>query len=191
MELEPDLGEDAHKWGKECLACNGSPSQCGGSSLPGLRCDPDQPNCIKVSITAAFEQDTNQIMIKSCSNSSTCPGSAIFSNGQHPVTYSAHHECCTGTHCNTGYFTDTDAGSENGLECYSQWSPQSVTTMKCRGDMTHCIDLIGDSPGNILMSGCATESFCQGLYPHISVPGWRNTTCCSESLCNHGNTTNL
>ncbi|XP_018081938.1 urokinase plasminogen activator surface receptor isoform X2 [Xenopus laevis] len=151
-ELEPDLGADAQKWGTECLACNGSPTECGGGGLPSLRCETSKSNCIQVSIATAVEKETHKVMIKSCSNSSTCPGTAAFSNGHNPVTYASHHECCNGTHCNNGHFT-------------------------------------GPSPDNILMSGCATQAFCQGLYPHFLLPGWTSTVCCSETLCNHGNTT--
>ncbi|OCT73252.1 urokinase plasminogen activator surface receptor isoform X1 [Xenopus laevis] len=188
-ELEPDLGADAQKWGTECLACNGSPTECGGGGLPSLRCETSKSNCIQVSIATAVEKETHKVMIKSCSNSSTCPGTAAFSNGHNPVTYASHHECCNGTHCNNGHFTDTEPGSENGLECYVQSSHQTVGKMVCRGEMTRCADLIGPSPDNILMSGCATQAFCQGLYPHFLLPGWTSTVCCSETLCNHGNTT--
>ncbi|KAE8594171.1 hypothetical protein XENTR_v10019476 [Xenopus tropicalis] len=188
-ELEPDLGPDAQKWGTECLACNGPPTECGGGGLPGLRCKTSQSSCIQVSIATAVEKESYKVMIKSCSNSSVCPGMAAFSNGQNPVTYVSHHECCTGTHCNNGHFIDTEPGSENGLECYFQSSHQTVNKMACRGEMTQCADLIGASPDNILMSGCATQAFCQGLYPHFPLPGWKSTSCCSKSLCNHSNST--
>ncbi|CAH2318781.1 urokinase plasminogen activator surface receptor-like, partial [Pelobates cultripes] len=83
----------------------------------------------------------------------------------------------------------TDPGAENGLECYSRSSPDSASSMKCRGEMTQCVDLIGDSNDNVVMSGCATETFCQGLYPRFKIPGWSRTVCCAKSLCNHGNNT--
>ncbi|KAG8547564.1 hypothetical protein GDO81_028010 [Engystomops pustulosus] len=58
--------------------------------------------------------------------------------------------------------------------------------MRCRGQMTRCMDLIGSSPDDVVMSGCASEAFCQGLYPKFSIPGWQSTVCCGKSLCNQG-----
>ncbi|XP_053308207.1 urokinase plasminogen activator surface receptor-like [Spea bombifrons] len=188
-DMLPDDNEESAKWGGECLACNGPPLACGGDDLPSLQCDSSGDSCIQVSITTALNQEVHQNIIKSCSNASTCPGLAAFSNGDDAVSYAANHQCCNGTHCNAGYFTETDPGAENGLECHCRASSNRVDRMKCRGEMTRCVDLIGSSPLDIVMSGCATEAFCQGLYPKFSIPGWLNTTCCSTSLCNHGNDT--
>ncbi|XP_073426760.1 urokinase plasminogen activator surface receptor [Dendrobates tinctorius] len=182
QDLVPDLGEDS--W-TECLACQGQPLACGGSDLPSLRCEPSQKSCIELSITTTLSQDTRHTMIKSCSNTSTCPGLAAFSNGQNHISYASSPHCCKGSQCNRGHFKDADPGSENGLECYSHSSPGESGTMKCRGPMTQCMDLIGSSPDDVVMSGCATEAFCQGLYPQFNIPGWKNTLCCGHSRCNH------
>ncbi|XP_072282592.1 urokinase plasminogen activator surface receptor-like [Pyxicephalus adspersus] len=185
--LVPDLGEDARI---HCLACQGPPSYCGGSSHPNLRCGPSQKSCIEVSITSALSQDIHHTMIKSCSNTSSCPGLSAFSNGKNPVSYSCIHHCCNGSLCNKGNFAAEDPGAENGLECYSRSSPKEVSTMRCRGQMTQCVDLMGESSHSApVMSGCATESFCQGLYPTFPIPGWTRTVCCTKSLCNQGNST--
>ncbi|XP_018410126.1 PREDICTED: urokinase plasminogen activator surface receptor-like [Nanorana parkeri] len=185
--LVPDLGEDPRI---ECLACHGHPSSCGGSSHPSLRCGKSQKSCIEVSITTALSQDIHHTMIKSCSNSSSCPGLAAFSNGKSPVSYSCSHRCCNGSLCNTGDFAVEDSGAENGLECYSRSSPEEASTMRCRGQMTRCVDLMGTSShSEPVMSGCATEAFCQSLYPTFPIPGWTGTMCCTQSLCNYGNST--
>ncbi|KAM9299463.1 urokinase plasminogen activator surface receptor [Gastrophryne carolinensis] len=182
-DLVPDLGDN---YRTECLACHGTPESCGGSDLPNLRCGPSQKTCIEVSITIALGPHTQRVMMKSCSNSSSCPGLAAFSNGQQPVSYSSFYRCCNGSQCNRGQFTDKEPGAENGLECYSYSSAKGARkTLQCRGQMTRCMDLIGSSPDQVVMSGCATEAFCQGLYPQFSIPGWTRTTCCSQSLCNH------
>ncbi|KAG9470238.1 hypothetical protein GDO78_018528 [Eleutherodactylus coqui] len=182
-DLVPDLGENFRT---ECLACQGSPLHCGGRDLPSLRCGASQKSCIEVSIITALSQDTRHTMIKSCSNTSTCPGLAAFSNGQNPLSYACSHHCCDGSQCNAGQFADVDAGEENGVECYSRSSPTEPGTMQCRGQMTQCMDLIGSSPDDVVMSGCATEAFCQGRYPQFKIPGWKRTLCCAQSLCNHG-----
>ncbi|CAJ0931654.1 unnamed protein product [Ranitomeya imitator] len=247
QDLVPDLGEDS--W-TECLACQGQPLACGGSDLPSLRCGPSQKSCIELSITTTLSQDTRHTMIKSCSNTSTCPELAAFSNGQNQISYASSHHCCKGSQCNRGHFKDVififptpvtchrccrmfpvydkscgvfpvygrscgvfpvygrscgvfpvygrscevfsvygrsyaDPGSENGIECYSHSSPGESGTMKCLGPMTQCMDLTGSSPDDVVMSGCATEAFCQGLYPKFSIPGWKSTLCCGHSLCNH------
>ncbi|KAM4015545.1 urokinase plasminogen activator surface receptor-like [Anomaloglossus baeobatrachus] len=182
QDLVPDLGDDFHT---ECLACQGQPLACGGSDLPSLTCGSSQKSCIEVSITTTLSQETHHTMIKSCSNTSTCPGLAAFSNGQHKLSYASSHHCCTGSQCNRGHFKDADPGSENGLECYSHSSPEESGKMKCHGEMTQCMDLIGSSPDDVVMSGCATEAFCQGLYPQFIIPGWKTTQCCGHSLCNH------
>ncbi|XP_056399902.1 urokinase plasminogen activator surface receptor-like [Hyla sarda] len=184
QDLVPDLGED---YRTECLACQGPPKTCGGNNHPSMRCGPSQKSCIEVSITNALSQDIMHSMIKSCSNTSACPGLSAFSNGQKPVSYASTHHCCNGSQCNGGEFTDEDPGEENGLECYSRPSPEESGTMRCKGQMTQCMDLIGSSPDDVVMSGCATEAFCQGLYPHFKMPGWESTQCCAEALCNHGN----
>ncbi|XP_075696534.1 urokinase plasminogen activator surface receptor [Rhinoderma darwinii] len=183
-DLVPDLGEDSRT---ECLACQGSPSTCGGSNLASVRCGPSQRTCIEVSITTALSQDPRHTMIKSCSNTSTCPELSAFSNGQHSLSYASSHHCCNGSQCNRGHFKDVDLGVENGLECYNRSSKQKAGTMRCKGQMTQCMDLIGSSPDEVVMSGCATEAFCHGLYPHFNIPGWQSTLCCAKSLCNHGN----
>lgn len=185
--LMPDLGEDPRI---ECLACQGNPSSCGGSNHPSLRCGQSQKSCIEVSITTALGQGIHHTMMKSCSNSSSCPGLAAFSNGQNPVSYSCNHHCCKGSLCNKGNFAVEDPGKENGLECYSRSSPEEAGTMRCRGPMTQCVDLMGTANYGIpVMSGCATEAFCQGLYPTFPIPGWTRTKCCTKSLCNHGKST--
>ncbi|XP_063800082.1 urokinase plasminogen activator surface receptor-like [Pseudophryne corroboree] len=180
--LVPELGDD---YRTECFACQGPPTACAGNDLPSLRCGPSQKNCVEVSITMALSQDTQHTMIKSCSNL-TCPGPAAFSNGEHPVSYSSNHLCCNGSHCNSGHFIDVNPGAENGLECYSRSSTKGVSKMQCRGLMTQCMDLIGSSRDDVVMSGCATEAFCQGGYPQFDIPGWKSTACCSQSFCNHG-----
>ncbi|XP_068099439.1 urokinase plasminogen activator surface receptor-like isoform X2 [Hyperolius riggenbachi] len=185
-DLMPDLGE-YHR--TECLACQGPPSSCEGSGLPYLRCEAAQTTCIEVSITTAHGHDIHHTMIKSCSNSSSCPGLSAFSNGQEPVTVSSSHRCCTGSLCNSGRFAVEDPGAENGLECHNRSSPAEVSTMRCRGKMNRCADLMGSSSDHVLMSGCATEAFCEGLSPKVPIPGWTSTTCCSESLCNHDSPT--
>ncbi|KAM3922858.1 urokinase plasminogen activator surface receptor-like [Leptodactylus fuscus] len=183
QDLVPDLGEDFRT---ECLACHGTPSSCDGRNLPSLRCGPSQKSCIEVSITTALNQDTMHTMLKSCSNTSTCPGLSAFSNGKNPISYAVRHHCCNGSQCNAGRFMDEDPGAENGLECHSRSSPKESGRMKCRGQMTRCMDLTGSSADDVVMSGCATESFCQGLYPQFNIPGWKSTHCCDQSLCNHG-----
>ncbi|CAH2318779.1 Hypothetical predicted protein, partial [Pelobates cultripes] len=187
-DLVPVSDAESQKWGVECLACNGPPPACGGDDLPSMQCDSAENQCIQVSITTALNQES-QTLIKGCTNNSVCPKLCAFSNGQKPVSYSSFPQCCQGTQCNSGYFTATDPGAENGLECYSRSSPDSASSMKCRGEMTQCVDLIGDSNDNVVMSGCATETFCQGLYPRFKIPGWSRTVCCAKSLCNHGNNT--
>ncbi|XP_053545975.1 urokinase plasminogen activator surface receptor-like [Bombina bombina] len=187
QHLTPVLEDGSDPWVRECLACNGPPSACGHGSLPNLRCASSKTNCIQVSITTALSEDTHQSMIKSCSNTTVCPGLAAFSNGQKPVSYASNHQCCNVSHCNNGQFTVTDPGAENGLQCNSRSSPNTISTMKCRGAMTYCIDLIGETSEDIVMSGCATKSFCEGLYPAFQIPGWKRTACCTDSLCNHAN----
>ncbi|KAM4651747.1 urokinase plasminogen activator surface receptor-like [Discoglossus pictus] len=186
-DLVPGSGEGSKKWGIQCLACNGQASACGHHDLPSLRCDPSQTQCIQVSITTALTKETDQYMIKSCSNTILCPGLSAFSNGAKPVSYASNPQCCNTTQCNRGQFTVTEPGAENGLQCHSRSSSHTASTMRCQGEMTQCVDLIGDSPQDVVMSGCATPSFCQGLYPQFSITGWKSTVCCSESLCNHGN----
>ncbi|KAM4703030.1 urokinase plasminogen activator surface receptor [Rhinophrynus dorsalis] len=188
-DLVPDLGKDSQKWGIECLACNGDPTLCKGHNLPSVQCEPSQTNCIQVSITTALSLDTHKTIMKGCSNSSTCPGLSAFSNGEKLVSYASKHQCCNRTYCNTGSFTDTEAGTENGLECYSRSTPKVASKMRCRGEMNQCMDLIGTSPHEVVMSGCATEAFCQGLYPQFQIPGWKRTVCCTGALCNNGNIT--
>ncbi|KAM5132122.1 urokinase plasminogen activator surface receptor-like [Mantella aurantiaca] len=185
--LVPDLGKDPRIM---CLACQGHPSTCGGSSHPSLRCGQSQKSCVEVSITSALSQDIHHTMMKSCGNGSSCPGLSAFSNGQRPVSYSCRHRCCNGSLCNRGSFTDEDPGEENGLQCHSRSSPGEAGTMRCRGPMTHCVDLMGTSShSEPVMSGCATDAFCQGLYPAFPIPGWTRTACCTQPLCNHGNST--
>uniref|UniRef100_A0A8C5RBI7 UPAR/Ly6 domain-containing protein n=1 Tax=Leptobrachium leishanense TaxID=445787 RepID=A0A8C5RBI7_9ANUR len=184
-DLLPVSDKESEKWGMDCLACNGQPMACAGNGLPTLHCDSPVNQCIQVSITTALGQEVHQTLMKGCSNSSTCPGLSAFSNGQNPVSYASSSQCCTSSHCNSGHFTDTDPGAENGLECYSCSSPSDAGKMKCRGEMTRCMDLMGSSNHDVVMSGCATEAFCQGQYPKFSIPGWSSTTCCTTSLCNH------
>ncbi|XP_075462560.1 uncharacterized protein LOC142497964 [Ascaphus truei] len=187
-KLVPDSVEDSQK-GIDCLVCNGHPSICGGDDLPSMRCGPSQTHCLQNSITTAMDKAVHHVIIKSCSNTSVSPGLSAFSNGKNPVSYASNFQYCSSTQCNTGVFTDTDPGAENGLVCHNSSSPESVSTMRCRGEMTRCMDLIGVSPMDFVMSGCATESFCRGLYPKFPIPGWKSTACCSSPLCNRGNTT--
>ncbi|KAM8926993.1 urokinase plasminogen activator surface receptor-like [Pelodytes ibericus] len=189
QELLPVSNDESQKWGLDCLACHGAPLTCGGSILPTMQCGSNISHCLQVSVTAAFGQESQKTLLKSCSNSSACPGLSAFSNGENPVSYSSNYQCCTGTQCNSGTFTETDPGAENGLECYSRSSPNSVSTMRCRGEMMRCTDLTGTSAQDVIMSGCGTDAFCRGLYPKFHLPGWSQTSCCSTSLCNRGNNT--
>ncbi|KAG8537368.1 hypothetical protein GDO81_024644, partial [Engystomops pustulosus] len=101
-DLVPDLGADSRT---ECWACNGQPLACAGKDLPSLICEPSQKSCVEVSITNALSKDVTRTMIKSCSNSSSCPAVSAFSNGKKPLSYASSYHCCTGSHCNGGHFT--------------------------------------------------------------------------------------
>ncbi|XP_078511707.1 urokinase plasminogen activator surface receptor-like isoform X1 [Lissotriton helveticus] len=178
----------------DCLVCNGDPSLCGGQNLPTVRCSAGEAHCVEMSIAGSLKEgDRTERMIKGCGMMTPCGGLAAFSNGEHPVSYSADVKCCNGSECNSGIFAEVDPGDENGVECHScletgkgECSLKNMKIMKCLGAMTQCMVIPGKTSDQTLMRGCATEPFCQGLYPDFKLNTRNRTTCCTGSLCNHG-----
>nr|XP_033818777.1 urokinase plasminogen activator surface receptor [Geotrypetes seraphini] len=190
-DLIPD-GSSTKDHGIQCFVCNGNPASCNGDQLPTVRCNGEQTQCMEISIEGALTgNEKKRIMLKGCGNVTSCGGFAAFSNGLQPLSYSAAMRCCKGSSCNSGTFAESEPGKENGVECYSctdtkqgGCSPGHVKRMKCTGAMTQCLDITGDTPNQIIMKGCATESFCQEAYPDFRIPVKSGTSCCSGSLCN-------
>ncbi|XP_078511708.1 urokinase plasminogen activator surface receptor-like isoform X2 [Lissotriton helveticus] len=154
----------------DCLVCNGDPSLCGGQNLPTVRCSAGEAHCVEMSIAGSLKEgDRTERMIKGCGMMTPCGGLAAFSNGEHPVSYSADVKCCNGSECNSGIFAEVDPGDENGVECHScletgkgECSLKNMKIMKCLGAMTQCMVIPGKTSDQTLMRGCATEPFCQG-----------------------------
>ncbi|XP_068099438.1 urokinase plasminogen activator surface receptor-like isoform X1 [Hyperolius riggenbachi] len=117
------------------------------------------------------------------------PPSSCEGSGLPYLRCEAAQTTCIEVSITTAHGHVEDPGAENGLECHNRSSPAEVSTMRCRGKMNRCADLMGSSSDHVLMSGCATEAFCEGLSPKVPIPGWTSTTCCSESLCNHDSPT--
>ncbi|XP_069057435.1 urokinase plasminogen activator surface receptor-like isoform X2 [Pleurodeles waltl] len=178
----------------DCLVCNGEPNLCGGHNLPAVRCSAGEAQCVEMSISGSLKEgERTKRMIKGCGMMTSCGGLAAFSNGEHPVSYSADVKCCNGSECNSGGFSEVDPGKENGVECHScsetgkgECSPKNMKAMKCLGTMTQCMVIQGKTSNQTLMRGCATEPFCQGLYPDFKLNARNRTTCCTGSRCNHG-----
>ncbi|XP_030044470.1 urokinase plasminogen activator surface receptor [Microcaecilia unicolor] len=190
-DLIPDVSSTKDH-GIQCYVCNGNPASCNGDQLPTVRCTGEQTQCMEISIEGAVTgNEKTRLMLKGCGNLTSCGEFAAFSNGLQPLSYSAAMRCCKGSACNSGTFAESEPGKENGVECYScadseqgGCSPEHVKKMKCTGAMTQCLDIIGDTHNRIIMKGCATDSFCQRLYPDFRIPVKSSTSCCSGSLCN-------
>ncbi|KAL1778824.1 olfactory receptor 11L1 [Sigmodon hispidus] len=84
--------------------------------------------------------------------------------------FSYVNRCCTSENCNKEDLTVSSQSSEyNGVECpacYSEKDPKcsSVTTLKCTGKETKCVEITGTETGTSALTlfgkGCATENAC-------------------------------
>ncbi|XP_040604648.1 protein RoBo-1 isoform X2 [Mesocricetus auratus] len=107
------------------------------------------------------------------------------------------NRCCTSEQCNKDDITVSSSSSPNGVVCTACYSEKtqscsSVTTLKCTGKETKCIEFTGTSstagsPLTLYGKGCATENTCN-LQQNV-LNGIQIKTSCVSPVSNNGSPT--
>ncbi|XP_035317640.1 protein RoBo-1 [Cricetulus griseus] len=150
---------------------------------------------VPVSFVATF---TDRIFKNKGCTSGTCSELVLSATLGDQRKFSFENHCCTSNECNKDDIKLSSSSSLNGVECTACYSEKaqscsSVTTLKCTGKETKCIEVTGTSSiatGSSLTlygKGCATENACdlqQNVFNGIQI----KTTCISP-VSNNGNPT--
>lgn len=183
----------------ECASCASSDLSCERGRTQSLQCRRPGEQCLEI-VThrdpdrePLEESAVDDRHILGCGYIPGCSGPSGFHNN-----HSFHFlRCCNTTNCNGGPVTELHKLPLNDLQCYScegnsthGCSKEETSLVSCRGPMTRCLEATGSAEGlenqNIMVRGCATPSWCQGLHVaevfslfNVSV------SCCTGDGCNH------
>ncbi|XP_067397669.1 phospholipase A2 inhibitor and Ly6/PLAUR domain-containing protein-like [Emydura macquarii macquarii] len=150
----------------QCEVCSGPGNDCTGSLQT---CTLGEDTCGVALTESTFGGEKMQNIIKRCLTSSLCkdgPMSMSFGTGMTTRTIFA---CCVGEACRTVNVTvppaDTKPNGRHCLGCYALFSQCSGEITECTGDETQCFQMAesityGENREQIVMKGCASESFC-------------------------------
>uniref|UniRef100_A0A8C2M4X7 LY6/PLAUR domain containing 8 like n=1 Tax=Cricetulus griseus TaxID=10029 RepID=A0A8C2M4X7_CRIGR len=137
---------------------------------------------------------TDRIFKNKGCTSGTCSELVLSATLGDQRKFSFENHCCTSNECNKDDIKLSSSSSLNGVECTACYSEKaqscsSVTTLKCTGKETKCIEVTGTSRSSLTLygKGCATENACdlqQNVFNGIQI----KTTCISP-VSNNGNPT--
>ncbi|XP_067397674.1 phospholipase A2 inhibitor gamma subunit B-like [Emydura macquarii macquarii] len=156
----------------QCEVCNGSGNNCTGSLQT---CVAEKDTCSVILTETTFAGQKSQYIIKGCAKSSLCKTSPVSMNLVKGLATRTIFACCVGEACRTMNVTVPPAETKpNGGRCPACYvflfGQCSEETIDCVGAETQCINVTynqtteaGGYPAQIIMKGCASESFCAHL----------------------------
>ncbi|XP_043937068.1 urokinase plasminogen activator surface receptor-like [Protopterus annectens] len=175
----------------QCYSCTGyKEDSCTSSSA--INCIGVENQCVDVSTLVASGSSTTSSIIKGCGNGAFCNDLQAYNTGDSFSVVNV--TCCNTAKCNNRQFSASLPTNINGIRCYScyetgknECSANNKSQVNCTGGLYRCMEVLDNNNGKqvALMRGCATESFCRGVIPSLTVPQSQQVLCCTGNLCNN------
>ncbi|CAH6786297.1 protein RoBo-1 [Phodopus roborovskii] len=135
---------------------------------------------------------------KGCTKeSSSCSNHSFSATLGDQRRFTFENRCCKTDQCNKDDITSSPSSQANGVECPACYNEKSlscssVTTIKCTGKETKCIEFSGSTLAGLSSlllygKGCATENACNMQQNVLN--GIQIKTSCTSPVSNNGNPT--